>query len=187
MNHKTLLLETNRLIMRSFQDKDIQAFADYRSEIEVAKYQSWNTPYSLEKAIRFINEMKAVQPGTPGKWYQVAIELKKNGSLVGDCAFQIFAEEPRQAEIGVTLSGKYQGKGYATEAVTRLLNYLFTGFKLHRIRAICDVENIASSKLLESIGMRWEGHLVENIWFKGKWGSEYMYGLLKQEWNAHQK
>jgi len=178
----TLLLETNRLIMRPFQAKDIQAFANYRSESAVAKYQSWDTPFSLEKATQFINEMKAVHPGTPGEWYQVAIELKEEGLLIGDCAFHIFVEEPRQAEFGVTLSGKYQGKGYAREAVTRLLNHLFTDFRLHRIQATCDAENIASSKLLESIGMRREAYFVENIWFKGSWGSEYMYGLLRQEW-----
>jgi aminoglycoside 6'-N-acetyltransferase len=50
------------------------------------------------------------------------------------------------------------------------------------VRAICDAENLASAKLLERIGMRREGHFVENIWFKGKWGSEYWYGLLKEEW-----
>ena len=183
MNHQTLRIETNRLIMRTFQDKDIPAFAGYRSETEVAKYQSWRTPFTLEKATQFINEVKVVQPGSPGEWYQVALELKEDGSLIGDCAFHIFSDDPRQAEIGVTLSGCYQGKGYAIEAVTRLLNYLFGDFKLHRIQATCDAENTASSKLLESIGMRREAHLIENIWFKGKWGSEYMYGLLDHEWH----
>ena len=168
--------------MRAFQDRDIQDFAEYRSDPDVAKYQDWDAPYSMEKATQFVEEMKAIRPGTPGEWYQIAIELKERGNLIGDCAFHILAEDAQQAEIGFTLSRMHQGKGYATEAVTRLLDYLFGELRLHRIRATCDVENLASSRLLERIGMRREAHFVENIWFKGKWGSEYAYGLLQHEW-----
>ena len=112
----------------------------------------------------------------------MAIERKDGGNLIGDCVFHIVAEDAQQAEIGFTLYRQYQGQGYATEAVTRLVDYLFDELHLHRIRAICDVENLASSKLLERIGMRREAHFVENIWFKGRWGSEYAYGLLRHEW-----
>jgi RimJ/RimL family protein N-acetyltransferase len=178
----TFELETKRLKMRSFDSADIQTFANYRSEEAVAKYQSWRTPFSLEKAGQFIESMQNVQPGTPGEWYQVALELKDSGNLIGDCAFHIFADLPQQAEIGFTLSESYQGKGYAIEAVTGLLDYLFSKFNLHRIQATCDVENSASAKLLEKLGMRREAHLIENIWFKGTWGSEYIFALLKREW-----
>lgn len=178
-----MVLETKRLKMRAFQDRDIYDFVEYRSDPAIAKYQGWDAPYSMEKAIQFIKEMKATRPGIPGKWYQIAIELKEGeGHLIGDCAFRIFAEDAQQAEIGFTLSRMYQGKGYATEAVTRLVDYLFGELRLHRIHATCDVENLASRKLLEKIGMRQEAHFVENIWFKGKWGSEYVYGLLQHEW-----
>jgi RimJ/RimL family protein N-acetyltransferase len=53
---------------------------------------------------------------------------------------------------------------------------------LHRIIAICDVENQASVRLLERLGMRREGHYIENYWFKGKWASEYLYAILADEW-----
>ena len=88
----------------------------------------------------------------------------------------------RQAEIGFTLSREYQGYGYATEAVSSILNYAFHTFDLHRIIAITDCENIASVALLERLGMRREGHFIQNIWFKGKWGDEYLYAMLKDEW-----
>jgi aminoglycoside 6'-N-acetyltransferase len=168
--------------MRAFQDRDIEVFAAYRSDPDVAKYQGWDTPYSLEKAAQFVAENKVIRPGTPGEWHQIAIELKDGGNFIGDCVFHILAEDAQQAEIGFTLARLYQGQGYATEAVTRLVDYLFGDLQLHRIRATCDVENLASSKLLERIGMRREAYFVENIWFKGKWGSEYAYGLLRHEW-----
>lgn len=180
-----LTLETKRLLLRSFQDSDLEAFMSYRSDPAIARYQGWDSPYSREAATAFVQEMKQKQPAAPGEWYQIAIELKVSGEMIGDCAFHILAQDARQAEIAFTLSRPYQSKGYATEAVTRLLDYLFGELGLHRVRAICDVENLASVRLLERIGMRREAHFIENIWFKGAWGSEYWYGLLKQEWEQH--
>ena len=182
-----LILETKRLKIRPFQDTDLQSFAAYRSDPAVEKYQGWGTPYSIEAAAKFIEEMKNTRPATQGQWYQLAIEVKAEGAMIGDSAFCILAEDFRQAEIGFTLARLYQGKGYATEAVARLLDYLFGEIGLHRVRATCDVENLASIKLLERVGMRREAHFIENIWLKEKWGSEYMYGLLQREWLKRQR
>ncbi len=63
-----------------------------------------------------------------------------------------------------------------------VLTYAFLTFDLHRIIAITDCENTASVALLERLGMRREGHFLQNAWFKGKWGDEYLYAILKEEW-----
>jgi len=177
-----LMLETPRLILRPFQDSDLETFAAYRSDPEVARYQGWEAPYSVEKAAEFIAEMRQKQPAIQGEWYQLAIELKHGIRLMGDCAFHLLAHDPRQAEIGFTLARQHQGHGYATEAVTCLLDHLFRDLDLHRVIASCDVDNHASACLMERVGMRREGHFLENIWFKGAWGSEYLYALLQKEW-----
>ncbi|HAZ45219.1 MAG TPA: GNAT family N-acetyltransferase [Cyanobacteria bacterium UBA11369] len=179
-----MIWETDRLILRAFQDIDLQPFAEYRSDPEIAKFQSWDIPFTEEKAAKFIEEMKGIQPGIPGEWYQIAIELKTMHQLIGDCAFCILAEDSQQAEIGFTLAGQYHGKGYGNEAVTRLLDYLFAELNLHRVRAICNVDNLAAAKLLERVGMRREAEFIENILFKGEWISEYWYGILNREWTA---
>jgi RimJ/RimL family protein N-acetyltransferase len=70
--------------------------------------------------------------------------------------------------------------------VSCLLGYLFGELHLHRVSAICDAENLASARLLERVGMRREGHFIENIWFKGAWGSEYSYAILQSEWSERQ-
>ena len=88
----------------------------------------------------------------------------------------------RQAEVGFTLSRDHQGKGYASEAVSRLLDYAFGDLGLHRVFAITDQENDSSFALLERLGMRREGWFVQNAWFKGRWSSEYLYALLRDEW-----
>lgn len=179
-----ILLETERLWLRPFQPADVPAFAAYRSDPEIARYQGWETPYSLEQAARFVAEMSAMPPIPVGEWYQLAIQPKDYGAIIGDCAFHVLAEDGQQAEIGFSLSRAYQGRGYAAEAVRRLLGYLFEERNLHRVRAICDVENTASGKLLERVGMRREAQHIENVWFKGRWSSEYVYAILAFEWPA---
>ena len=179
-----LVLETPRLLLRPLQDSDLERFAAYRSDPDVARYQSWESPYTKEQAAAFITAMKRVQPGSPGAWYQLAIERTHQAGLIGDCAFHVLAHDACQAEIGFSLARPYQRQGYATEAVRRLLEYLFDGLGLHRVTATCDAENRASAKLLERVGMRREGHFIENIWFKGTWGSEHLYALLHREWNS---
>jgi len=183
----SLPFETPRLILRAFRPEDAAAFSAYRSEPEVARFQGWSAPYSLEQAQEFVTEMMQAVPGTPGQWYQIAMEEKSSGQVIGDVAFHIEANSPQQAILGITLAGAAQGKGYATEAMQRLLQFLFEDLELHRVSAYIDVDNPASYQLVERLGFRREGHFIENTWFKGAWGSEYFYALLAREWREKQK
>jgi len=174
-------LETERLILRHFTDADLVPFMAYRNDPGVARYQGWEG-ISEAEAHAFIAEQKQVQPGVPGQWFQIAIALKETGMLAGDCALKIDEHDERQAEIGYTLARAYQGKGIAAEAVSRVLDYAFRTLELHRVIAITDCENTASIALLERLGLRREGHFIQNVWFKGKWADEYLYAILQHEW-----
>jgi RimJ/RimL family protein N-acetyltransferase len=173
-------LESERLILRRFADSDLVPFLAYRNDPEVARYQDWES-CTEQEATTMIEELKSLQPGTPGEWFQFAIELKETGALIGDCALKV-EQDGRQAEIGFSLSREHQGKGYASEAVSRLLDYAFGDLGLHRVVAITDQENEPSFALLERLGMRREGCFVQNAWFKGRWVSEYLYAVLADEW-----
>jgi RimJ/RimL family protein N-acetyltransferase len=179
-----LRLQTPRLFLRPFTPSDATVFALYRSDPEVARYQGWDTPFDVAQAQAFIAGLEQVVPGTPGAWYQLAICLRDTGDQIGDCAFRVLADDPRQGEVGFTLARPYQGHGYATEAVGGLLGHLFGVFQLHRVHAICDVENPASARVLERLGFRREGECLENAWFKGHWSSEYLYAILGREWSS---
>ncbi|HQR01903.1 MAG TPA: GNAT family protein, partial [Ferruginibacter sp.] len=56
---------------------------------------------------------------------------------------------------------------------------------IHRVTEIVDAENLGSIRLMKSTGFRQEGYFTENIFFKGKWGSEFQYAMLKREWDEH--
>jgi RimJ/RimL family protein N-acetyltransferase len=173
-------IDLQRVLLRRFTDDDLPIFLAYRNDPEVARYQSWETTSEAE-ARDFIQEQKHAQPGIPGAWFQIAIELEETSELIGDCALKIFADA-RQAELGFTLSQAYQGRGLAFEAVSGVLDYVFKTLQLHRVIAITDCENAASIALLARLGMRREGHFIQNTWFKGKWGDEYLYAILEGEW-----
>jgi len=173
-----------RVTLRRFHRNDVATFVAYRSDEQVARYQSWDAPYPREEADRFVQEIAGEHPDTPGEWFQFAVALRSTGQLIGDCAAMPHADDPRQCDIGFTLAPEHQGHGYATEAVSLLLTYLFTNRGKHRISAYCDPRNAASVALLERLGMRREGHLRQSTWAKGEWTDDLVYGLLTDEWQA---
>jgi RimJ/RimL family protein N-acetyltransferase len=86
-------------------------------------------------------------------------------------------------EIGITLDPTYQGQGYATEAIECLLAYVFGTLGKHRVSAITDAENQTAIGLMKRLGFRQEAHHIDHVWFKGNWGSEFIFALLKREWD----
>jgi RimJ/RimL family protein N-acetyltransferase len=175
-------LAAERVVVRRFTPADLPAFAAYRSDPEIARYQSWESPFPVERAERMLAELAATHPDTPGEWYQFAVALRGSGELIGDCAAHTLAADPRQAEIGFTFAPASQGRGYATEAVRRLLEYLFRELGKHRVSANCDDRNVRSAALLRRVGMRREGLLVESTWAKGEWTNDELYAVLRREW-----
>jgi aminoglycoside 6'-N-acetyltransferase len=174
-----------RLTLRRFRAADAPVFAAYRSVPEVARYQSWDTPFPVAAAEEAIGEMLASHPDTPGEWFQFAAVLRgagpDGGELIGDCAACPDAEDPRQAEIGFTIAPAFQGQGYATEAAGLLLGYLFGARRKHRVTANCDARNLASAAVLERLGLRREGHLREARG-QGQWTDDLWYAMLRREW-----
>ena len=172
-------LESERLLLRRFTEADVIPFLAYLNDPLVARYQTWES-YTEQQAREVIEQQKNLEPGVPGKWFTFAVESKEEGLLIGHVALKM--QDHQQAEIGFTFARAYHGKGLAFEATGKILDYLFTELGLHRVIAIADCENERSVALLKRLGMRQEGHFIQNIWFKGKWGDEYLYAILREEW-----
>jgi RimJ/RimL family protein N-acetyltransferase len=174
-------LTSDRLELRKLREDDAEGLCAYRSLPEVARYQSWES-FGLEDAVRLIESQSEIEPGIPGTWLQLAIVNAAGGVVIGDCGLHFRKEDPRQVEIGITLSPRFQGHGYAGEAVECVLEYVFGRLDIHRVFASIDVLNLSAIGLFGRLGFRQEAHLVENVWFKGQWGSEHVFALLKGEW-----
>jgi RimJ/RimL family protein N-acetyltransferase len=172
---------TERLILSPLTEADAQAFSAYRSDPDVARYQGWEAPYSVDQARELIAASQAIGVDEAG-WHQIGIRLAETGELLGDCAYWLLKDDPRQAEIGVTLAACYQGCGYAYEALHCLISHLFNGLGLHRVRANIDPDNAGSANLLPKLGFRYEGRWVESLWFKGSYADEVWFAVLAREW-----
>ena len=176
-------LFTRRLVLRRFAAHDLTAFHAYRNEPGPARFQSWEA-IGLTDAAEFIKEHQIRKAGVPGQWLQIAVALRETETLIGDCAFKVHADDIRHATIGGTLARKYHRQGYGFEGMTCLLHCLFENLNLHRVVADTDPENKASWVLMERLGLRREGHLKKSLWFKGRWADEYLYAILRDEWQG---
>jgi RimJ/RimL family protein N-acetyltransferase len=172
---------TQRLAIRDLDANDGPRIFAYHRRPEVSQFQSWGTE-SVDVVQSFIRGLAGMEPGMPGKWYQVGIFLLESSKLIGDCGFRVLPDDPEQAEIGITLAPEFQGKGYATEAAQSLLDYLFVPLGKHRVFGSVDPRNLASLKLLERVGMRKEAHFVKSLRFRGEWVDDVIFAMLAEEW-----
>jgi len=138
-----VLIGTGRLVLRRFRSADAETLAAYRSDPDVARYQSWTPPVSIEAARATVASMAKDDPSLPG-WFQYAIERVADRAHIGDVAVRLH-ENRRQADIGFTLASAYQGKGFGGEAVRGVLDHLFRVQGLHKVSARCDARNVASA------------------------------------------
>ena len=179
-------LTSARLRLRRLLHGDAEALCAYRSLPEVARYQSWES-FGADDAVRLIETQSAEEPNIPGTWLQIAIIEASSGIMIGDCGLHCRKDDPRQMEIGITFSPRHQGCGYAGEAVKCLLDYVFGDLDKHRVSATTDVLNRSAIALFLRAGFRQEAHFVEHLWFKGRWGSEFVFAILKREWEGRRQ
>jgi RimJ/RimL family protein N-acetyltransferase len=174
-------IETPRLILRELGDNDAPAIQAYAGDPGVVRYLDWG-PNTPEDTVRFLAVARATRDALPRTAHHLAIVLKAGGQLIGGCRIEIRSAVNGSGDLGYVLDRRHWGHGYATEAIRALLGFGFARLALHRIWATCDVENRASARVLEKIGMRREGHLRQNVRRKGEWRDSYLYAILAPEW-----
>jgi RimJ/RimL family protein N-acetyltransferase len=171
-------IHTERLIIRKFEDTDWNDLHEYLSDEIVVKYEPYEV-YSEEEA-----KTEAKNRSENECFYAVCI--KETGKLIGNLYFA--KGEFDTWEIGYVFNRTYWGNGYAIESAKALIDTSFTQFGARRIVAVCNPQNANSWKLLERLGMRREGTLLQNVYFKVDkdgnplWLDTYEYGILKDEW-----
>ncbi|QUL54050.1 GNAT family N-acetyltransferase [Paenibacillus tritici] len=174
-------LETKRLLIREFVPGDVRQVHEYASDPAVAKYMIWG-PNSLEDTREYIRHMLDLQQEEPRQGFEYAVVLKESNKLAGGCGLHISGAG--QGEIGYCFNPSYWGQGYASEASAALLEWGFQELGLHRIYATCRPENIGSARVMQKLGMIYEGHLRGHMYHKGKWMDSYQYSILKEEYQA---
>ena len=175
-----LILETERLLLRSLSLDDVEDLFEYASDPEVSKYNSWTVHKSLDDSKRFLNTV--VERYKNHELADWGIVHKADKKLIGTCGLSSWIQDQRRAEIGYALSRKYWGKGYMPEAVRPVIAFGFRMMKLYRIEGRCIISNTASARVMEKVRMKFEGLLRQHLFTKGSFYDIKMYSILREEW-----
>ena len=168
------MLEGKNVNLRIIEKEDLPLFAEWFNKPEV--FGEYNPLHQgsrtdIEKMLENPNELKPF------------IIEKKDGNKIGFIAhFYVLHVAGKQLEIGYSLVPSERGKGYCSEAVKIMVDYLFLSKDIGRIQAQTDPRNIASQKALEKVGFKKEGTLRRNFFTRGEWRDAYIYSILREEW-----
>lgn len=174
-------LKTERLLLRPVQASDAPDVFDYTRRPKVSEFLPWEPHASEEETLRWLTEDIPAKVNRGDLIY--AVELKGSGKVIG--VFDLHVDtENKKAQLGYSLSPDFHRQGYGFEACEAMIQHAFTVLELHRIEAGCDVLNEASWRLMEKLGMKFEGTRREDHYFKGKHRDSKYYGLLKTDWEA---
>jgi ribosomal-protein-alanine N-acetyltransferase len=176
----TLVLETERLVIRDVRVDDRDSFYDYMRHEDYWRHVPVGTithhfvEMMLQRAL--LDEV-----AVPRSDYFLAVTEKQSDTLVGEAILHIRSARWRQGEIGWGVSERHAGNGIATEIGFALLHFSFHHLMLHRVYAQCRLENAASRRVMTKLGMRQEGILRENVLTRGEWWSSVQYAILSTD------
>ena len=139
-----IMLETNRLLLRNYRMTDFEDIIKYFSNEEVSKYEDFY-PMSEEQVRNMIAEWQDMDN-------RLVAELKSKQIVIGSVGYWI--DDEGHYCIDYDFNPDYYGQGYATEASNALVHYLFESVGIRVIYGDCDVQNVASWKLLERLGFQ---------------------------------
>jgi ribosomal-protein-alanine N-acetyltransferase len=148
-------LETPRLRLRkpALEDADV-IFRQYAQDNEVTKYVSWRAHGTINDTREFLRS--CLTAWKERKSFQWAIVQKTDNQLVGMISARV---ETHKWELGYVLARPYWGRGYMTEVVKGVIEWAFKQPEISRVWAVCDIDNLASARVMEKAGMTREGTL----------------------------
>lgn len=172
-------LETDRLLLRRFTMKDAKDMYEYTSDPAVSKYVTWNTHQTINDSLGFIQfTLDKYKKDEAGDW---GIVLKENNKFIGSCGFVWVDKTNLSGHIGYVLSRKYWNKGIMSEAVKILLKFGFNEMNLYRIEAFHKLPNEASGKVMQKVGMKYEGILRSRLFSKEQLWDVKLYAITKED------
>jgi len=183
-----MILETPRLLLRDFTNnrRDMndlvtnlnnEGIADNLSDVPY--------PYTPESAKKFLRECARESKEYPRRFYNVGMELKETGRIIGCLELAIDEhEQDKAAGVSFWQGPGYCGKGYMGEALQKWFKFAYDDLNLRRLEAVADINNVKSRKLLTQLGMREEGISLENYVSisNGQMHDIAYYALLKREY-----
>ena len=177
-----LPIQTERLLLRAHRLDDMESLLDYYSDPDVARYIPWQ-PWSRDEAEVHIHK-RVERTEIDGHDSALALVVEREQRRIGDVVLWPADETLARGEMGWAFHPAVAGHGYATEAARALIGIAFETYGMRRVIAQLDSRNAASARLCERVGMQREAYLRQDVWTKGEWTDNVIYGLLASEWRG---
>jgi len=174
---------TPRLNLREFVASDFDAVLAYSSDARVTRYLFFG-PRDAYSTAEYLEELLMSQREKPRRRFELAVEEIDSGRLIGACDLSLI--ERNVADLGYMLELAAWGKGYATEIATSLLEAAFVELRADRVISTVDVNNGASIRVLEKVGMRWEAVYRKHRRAKNRWWDCHLFVMPREVWEALQ-
>ena len=174
-------IRTQRLVIRELQASDREALLAIVRDPDQIRHMLLflDTEAQLDDFLAMAIGAASAKPRL--QWH-FAVEDAANGSYLGGCCLMVEPDSQSSAEIGYWFLRPAWGKGYATESSAAMLELGFRRLGFHRVWGKCHVDNIASAKVMEKLGMTCEGTLREHVWLRDHFRSSRLYGMLEGEY-----
>lgn len=174
-----LPVQTARLTLREFVKGDFSAIHAFSSDPRVTKYLFFG-PRDEDSTADYLDGLLASQLEVPRTRFELAVEETATGRVIGACDLSLI--EANVVDLGYMLGLTDWGKGYATEIALALIDAAFFDLHAERIISTVDVNNRASIRVLEKIGMRWEAVFRKHRRAKNRWWDCHLFLLPREVW-----
>jgi RimJ/RimL family protein N-acetyltransferase len=168
---------SNAVQLRPLTAADWAAVHDWARLPEACRYQAWG-PNTPEQTRAFVQA--AVDAWQQEPQVRFVFAVVSGEQVVGSAEFTL--RGAHSGEIAYGIHPRFWGRGMATETAHRLLGHGFQHHDRHRIFATCDPRNAASGRVLQKIGMRYEGRMRETTLIRDGWRDSDLYAILRPEW-----
>jgi RimJ/RimL family protein N-acetyltransferase len=172
------MLEGKKVNLRLMEKDDIGFFLENFNNPDSWGEIDFVTQMSKEEMMREFENPTPLQIVIERKRF---IIQKKDGTRIGWISHRL-AQPDEWTEIGYLIVPKERGKGYGTEAIQLMVDYLFLTKDIVRVQAGTHVKNKQSQKTLEKAGFKREGTIRKAYFIRGEWADHYMYSILREEW-----
>jgi RimJ/RimL family protein N-acetyltransferase len=169
------------LTLRDFTEGDFQAIHAYSADPRVTRYLFFAPRDELSTA-DYLEGLLASQHEVPRTRFELAVQESATGRVVGACDLSLIERDV--VDLGYMLGSVDWGKGYATEVSLALIDAAFLELKAERVISTVDVNNRASIRVLEKVGMRWEAVFRKHRRAKNRWWDCHLYVLPRTVWEA---
>ncbi|WP_234534482.1 GNAT family N-acetyltransferase [Paenibacillus pseudetheri] len=172
----TTELHTERLHLRKMKVSDSPSLFKVWSDPEVTEFMNidcFTDESQAKDMIKFLDEFSL-----ENKAIRFSIIEMESNEIIGSCGFNSLDFENEKAEIGYDIARAFWGRGYASEAISALLDYAFSTLKLNRIEGKVEPENVNSVKVLQKLNFMFEGTLRRYERVNGKFININMYSKL---------